>query len=248
MILLADIGNSRLKWLAWRPGGPGAGTAVVYRGRALDEVLEEAWGTLPRPERVAAVNVAGEAVAAAVRDWCESRWRLRPVFYLAGTAACGVRNRYAEPGRLGADRWAAMIGAYHRYGGPVCVIDCGTAVTLDLVDARGRHQGGLILPGMALMRQSLYRDTRGIPDEGEAGGEWLGHDTRSCVTAGTRHAVAGGLERALRGLDGAVRCVLTGGDAARLASLLDREVILEPDLVLHGLRLLAEEAEERECG
>lgn len=246
MTLLVDIGNTRIKWARRSPAGLARGGCRLHRGRSLAAVLDSAWGEVSAPGSVVFANVASPAAAEALRAWCRAHWQCEPREIRPTAFALGVQNAYAEPARLGVDRWAALVGAFCEYGAtsPLCVIDCGTAITLDVVTVEGRHRGGLILPGAGLMRQSLYRDTRGIPDEGAAAPVLLGTDTRSCVSSGVHHAVLGALRLALDEIGQAhagLRCILTGGDAAELAAHLDRDAQLDPDLVLRGIDWLSRE-------
>ncbi|HWP94597.1 MAG TPA: type III pantothenate kinase [Gammaproteobacteria bacterium] len=246
MILLLDIGNTRFKWAWYSASGLRDPGAVVHRGREPTRVFADWLGEAERPERVVAVCVAGAEVRAALdarlaaRGWPAAEY-LRPQ-----ACAAGVRNGYREPGRLGIDRWAAIVAAYHQGGGPVCVIGCGTAVTLDLVEADGTHRGGLIVPGRALMQAALVGGTAGVvcqPVEPPAEGI-LGQSTDEAVAAGTETALAGFLRYALAELreryGAALRVVVTGGDATRLLSHLPGHAVHAPLLVLEGAALLAE--------
>ena len=113
------------------------------------------------------VNVAGEAARVRVEAQL-ARWRLTPEWLTASAAACGVTNRYARPTQLGADRWASLIAAWRRSTAtdlfpPACVVvNAGTAVTIDALDANGVFHGGLILPGMRLMLEALAEKTAGL--------------------------------------------------------------------------------------
>src|SRR5699024_1677202 len=80
-----------------------------------------------------------------------------------GAEGGGVKTKYRYPERLGADRWAAAVGAYAASKKAVCVVDCGSAITFDAVDSAGRHLGGLIVPGWNLMRSALHLGTADLP-------------------------------------------------------------------------------------
>lgn len=244
MILLLDIGNTRAKW-AWLAAGKlGDMGAVAHQDHALPGALIPAFEGA-KPERVLVCNVAGPLLGKAVADLCRERFGLVPEFFVASADRCGVRNGYRDPARLGADRWAAVIGAFRHYGGPVCVVDAGTAITVDLVDQRGVHQGGLIAPGPQTMRRALAGATAGLPDEGEGELALLARDTRSAITSGGWQAAAGFLERIFRLLthemDADTRFVLTGGDAERLLKLVPPHFMHRPYLVLEGLAVVARE-------
>src|SRR5262249_2725977 len=126
--------------------------------------------SLPRPVRAVGVNVAGEAARVRVEGQL-TRWRIVPEWLGAGESACGGVNRYARPSQLGADRWAAPRAARARarasaHFAPACVVvNAGTAVTIDALDADGVFQGGLILPGMRLMLEALAANTAALKSE-----------------------------------------------------------------------------------
>ncbi|MBK7540325.1 MAG: type III pantothenate kinase [Candidatus Competibacteraceae bacterium] len=243
MILLADIGNSRLKWVTLEGG------AFQRRGQASHgktdwaEVAARQWGNLPAPTRVLLVSVAGSEARAALTAWIERRWGIQPEFVLATAAACGIRNAYLDkPERLGADRWVAMIAARALTRQPCYVVDCGTAVTLDALAADGQHLGGVIVPGLRLMREALYRDTRQIPPEGGTP-QLFGRNTRDCVWGGSVHAVAAaidGISTRMMAAGGAGLRLLTGGDAETVLPYLVESFQLEAELIFQGLRVIAE--------
>lgn len=244
MNLLVDIGNSRLKWA--RASGTDLGeTGAAEYGAGLGPCLERSWANLESPERVVVCNVGGETAAAVLTGWSLGRWGVAPEFVTARAAGGGVRNAYTEPERLGADRWAALVGARHLFGGAACVADCGTAVTIDALSISGEHLGGLILPGLAMMRDALLAGTRGIRPEGEAEVSLLARNTAGAVAGGTLYALVAALDRIAADvaaeLGEAVECVITGGDAPLLAPLLAGRWSHEPRLVLQGVAVLVQE-------
>jgi type III pantothenate kinase len=160
----------------------------------------------------------------------------------------GVRNGYLDYRQMGVDRWLAILASYVTYRSAACVVDAGTALTIDAVAADGSHRGGLIVPGPALMRRSLLQDTAGIRPAADRlvdttsrpAAAW-GRDTDSCIRLGALRATACLIEdrvKAWRDLEapGAV-LVLTGGDAAALGDALSLPVEHRPHLVLEGLAL-----------
>lgn len=245
MMLLLDIGNSRVKW-AYAEAGSLRRHGSATRGEDDPrETLVHAF-IGPRPSRVMAANVGGPLMGAALSELCQERFGLRPEFLIPSARACGVENGYTDPTRLGADRWAVAIAAFRLYGGPVCVFDAGTAITVDAVTADGRHLGGLIAPGPHTMRRALVSATAGIGDLGDGELKLLCRDTRSAVSSGGWHAAAGFIQRIVgllrQELGAELRFVLTGGDAERLSELLPKEFTRCPDLVLQGLSIVAESA------
>ena len=242
MTLLLDIGNTRVKWARLERGKLTTPDAALHLDDQLLKALARAFGG-PDPDRVLACNVAGPLVGQAVSALCHERFRLQPEFLISSAEQCGVKNGYTDPARLGADRWAALIGAFNKFGGPACVIDAGTAITVDALGKRGQHMGGLIAPGPQSMRRALAGATAGLPDQGEGEFQLLAHDTRSGITSGGWQAAAGLVERMHAHLSATLgketRFILTGGDAPRLAKIVSTPFELCPDLVLRGLAVVA---------
>ncbi|HEY3644818.1 MAG TPA: type III pantothenate kinase [Gammaproteobacteria bacterium] len=243
MILLLDIGNTRIKWARLEGGKMGRMDGRVHADEQLSQALFAAFEG-PAPERVVVCNVAGPLVGKALSEFCQDRFTLNPEFLISGSERCGVKNGYTDPVRLGADRWAAIIGAYTQFGGPVCVVDAGTAITVDAVDGQGNHKGGLIAPGPQTMRRALADATAGLGNLGEGELALLAKDTRSAIWSGGWHTAAGFLERMHtlmgRELGSDTRFVLAGGDGPSLAQLLPGKFTACPELVLLGLAKVAE--------
>jgi type III pantothenate kinase len=244
VILLADVGNSRVKWGIWDGGGMRRRGQASHGEESWAELVERQWRDLPPPVRALIVSVAGAEARAALADWIRQAWAIETEFVVSTAAACGIRNAYAEPERMGADRWVAMIAARALIGARTCyVVDCGTAVTIDALAADGQHLGGVIVPGMRLMREALYRETRQIPPEtGEP--RLFGQSTRDCVWGGAMYAVASaidGITERMIASHGPGARLLTGGGAEAVLPLLRGEYRLEPDLIFSGLRVIAGE-------
>lgn len=241
MILLADVGNSRIKWAVWDGGHYQRRGQAGHGAESWTELAERHWRALPPPARVLMVSVAGPEARAALTDWVGKTWNLEAQFVSSSAAACGVRNAYAEPERLGADRWVALIAARALTRQTCYVVDCGTAVTIDALAADGQHLGGVIVPGMRLMREALYRETRQIPPEtGEP--RLFGQSTREGVWGGALYAVAstidGVTERMIAHHGPGLRW-LTGGAAESVLPHVQAEYRLEPELIFTGLRVIA---------
>lgn len=246
MKLLIDVGNSRIKWALLH----GTELAALQTGvLSVDPILPAGLFDSVGTEAVIASNVAGSRVAQAIRDEARLRWGVNARFVVATEQAFGVHNAYATPAQLGADRWAAMIGAFVELGGPVCVVDAGTAFTVDVIARDGRHLGGLIVPGIELMVTSLRARTSDIAavartqSRGSRG--MLADNTADALRKGALHALAGLVERAVTDTerhDGpAMRIVLTGGDAELIQAALRRASTYNPALVLRGLAEFAKE-------
>lgn len=232
--LLVDIGNSRLKWASLAGGVLSPATAVPHQGRDMGSVLNQAWAHLPRPSRVHVACVLPEAQRQALADWVHDHWACALNWAVSASEALGVRTGYDAPAQLGVDRWLALVGAWRRTRGATCVVDCGTAVTLDIIDASGQHLGGWISPGLTMMRTALQTGTD-LPRVHGSGCGGPERNTRDAIRTGTLQAIAGLVARGMQYAPEASRLLLTGGDAAQLASQLQHPYEIYPDLVLEGL-------------
>jgi type III pantothenate kinase len=230
MILAVDCGNSRLKWgvydvSGWRTQGT----------LPLDtlEQLAAIWSRLSRPTRIIAANVAGAQARAVI----EAALRVFPVdaqWLTPRSQQCGVSNCYADPAQLGADRWAALIAVRHMHRGPALVINAGTATTIDLLSAEGVFRGGVILPGLELMKRSLAAGTSDLP---LASGTFVEEprNTTDAIESGALQAHAGAIERMFARLPAGGVSFLSGGAALKIAGRLTMPVKVVENLVLEGL-------------
>ncbi|MDX1590185.1 MAG: type III pantothenate kinase [Oleiphilaceae bacterium] len=235
MILQVDAGNSRIKWRLLDPvtGEPAASGALSH-GEPL--WLPE---DLARPTQVQLASVAGPDQHGALTECLKHTFSL-PVREAVTLARLGsLRNSYSQPQTMGVDRWLAMLSAHDRYGGGVAVLDAGSALTLDYVNAQGHHLGGYILPGINTMARSLKQDTARVPFEfDEDAPPGPGQSTQDCVSGGliwlTRQLMTGVREDMARFQ--LAQMVITGGDGRLLCPQPQDGVHMEPELVLDGLR------------
>lgn len=243
MNLLVDLGNSRLKW-AQSTAGKWITGAVLHAQQDPGALLDGAWTKLEKPERILMTSVAPEATRAALTDWCRRRWKLEPIAIRARKEQLGVKHCYAQPETFGADRWAALIAARALTRANACIVDCGTAVTVDALAADGQFRGGAIFPGLRLLRESLVRGTGGIPAVEGKTDSALGCSTADAVAGGTQHGLVGAVAllvaEQIAALGGQAEVFLTGGDAPLLRAHLKPPVREVPDLVLRGLARIAE--------
>lgn len=247
MRLLLDLGNTRLKWaLQASPDAWLARGAVDWQAADPMAALASAWAGLPRPAQVLAASVVDAARETLVAAATQQRFACAPHWLRTPAQACGVRNAYAEPQRLGVDRFLAMVAAYADGCAPCVLAGVGTALTLDALAADGRHLGGLIAPGPLLMQQSLRGATAQVRPERAGAIVELADNTADAVASGCWHAAAALVERftaraAVR-LGTTPQLVLGGGDAASLLPLLSLPARLGPDGVLRGLAVWADAA------
>lgn len=238
-ILECDIGNTYCKWRKV------VGTQVLEQGCFPHLQGYGELGALVGVERIRVASVAG--IDSIVQFKAQLQGLGVECEVAAPTArAGGVTNAYADPSRLGVDRWLALIAAYNRQSGAVLVLDAGSALTADLVDSSGCHLGGYILPGEKLMKACLLVETGGVRFESEeyTGGLALGCSTADAVNAGVLAAQVGSvmlaIDEAKRQIQQDFAILLTGGGAKMIAEHLADDVLAGiervPDLVLDGLQ------------
>lgn len=240
--ILIDLGNSRWKVVKASRGVIGEVRQGLYAeidafSAALAEIADGADAVM-----VASVvdRSRAETLLSVVRD--VTGLSVRRVF--SNDPVPGVRSGYHEPGQLGVDRLLAMVAARACCAGPFCVVDAGSAVTIDFVDAGGQHLGGLIMPGHRLARECLLARTSIPREAGVEPGARLGRDTPTAVALGSLYAVAGIIERFIGGSDAlfplsGTRVFLGGGDAGALEALMPPPCERIEHLVLSGLAVLA---------
>ena len=246
MILLLDIGNSFVKWCELDDGQLSDAGEALHAGEELLDVFDDAWRGLTQPKAIWVSNVAGNELAEILQEWLQDNWGLSP-HYVKSTDVFGeVRNAYAKPEQLGVDRWLALLAAHEITQQAVCIIDCGTAVTVDVLASSGQHLGGLIVPGLGMMRDCLYAGANEVNDSSSesSNNSLLACDTSGAVEGGSLYTLVAFIDRVcgdmLKELDEPMTCILTGGDAEDILPLLDIEFEHQSMLVLQGLALVAE--------
>lgn len=242
MKLLLDIGNTRIKWRVDINGEIGARGYVCYKQVDFCQEIQQCWSKLNPPQLLAISCVSAKEIRQQLITIAKQYWPDIKVFIAKSSGqACSVVNAYQHAEKLGVDRWLSLIALRHYYPEINCIVDCGTAITIDCLDETGQHLGGLISPGIKLMKSSLYQGTEelGLIEKPYSLG--LADFTASAVYTGTIYAATGLIEKAMEDLCQSKTLVLTGGDAELIANKLKLEVIVEPDLVLNGLTLLANE-------
>jgi type III pantothenate kinase len=229
-VLCIDSGNTRLKW--------GLREGNAWLGQAAGS-LAEPCALAASADRIVACNVGGGTPRSAIEAQA-TRLSLSVEWVRARPTQCGVTNGYDHPDQLGADRWAALIGARALHAGDCLVVMCGTATTIDLLKADGCFQGGVILPGLDLMRDALASGTVDLPT---AAGQFAEQprNTFDAIASGAVQATAGAIERMFRQLD-VMRdplCLLSGGAAGAVSPRLTFAHRVVNNLVLEGLATIA---------
>lgn len=241
-----DAGNTRLKlWACAHDATVLAETSIAHEGslpRALAQLADEFHEA---PAALRGASVLDEAKTVEFSNVCVARWGLRPQLAQSLRAQAGVSNAYgADYARLGVDRWLALLGYDRqslREGQSACVVDCGTAITVDLLQQSGMHEGGYILPGLAMMKGALLQHTARVRHDALVHQALTpGTNTAEAVEHGALLAVVSLLERLQA--EGGRDLVLTGGDAARVGRALSCSYREEPLLLLKGLQRYFSEA------
>jgi type III pantothenate kinase len=251
--MLVDIGNSRCKSAVEDKDGLHPLETFAWHDIFLHEILDRVWLKVlgnRRPDSVHVSNVAGDRLLPNLSAWCCDKFGTQPIAIKSTAEFDGLKNSYKEPGTFGVDRWAAMIGARAQYSGGLCVIDSGTATTVDLINADGQHLGGAILPGIYTMRRSLGKYTSALfAADGDISP--FSDNTASGIAGGTGFASIGAVERLV--YEASLRVspltiVVTGGESKILESFLRISVKRDPMLVLKGVSALGGSLDVFELG
>ncbi|MEX0604357.1 MAG: type III pantothenate kinase [Marinobacter sp.] len=241
MKLLIDAGNTRIKW---QLRSDRVITALGYGELTDDNLFAAIKSEGPAIDRVAVSTVRAD------RDRRSLEYRLSGLtdatvnYYWAEAARGELYCAYADPSKMGADRWHAMYGGWIRFRQGLAVVDAGSAVTVDYVDSTGMHAGGYILPGRRLHFQSLKQDVARV-GFGEIASEVStpGTNTTECVHHGLTwlwESIVARIQRDCR--DRAINTVIvTGGDGGRLLEM-GLGVEYRPHLVLEGLEAIDQES------
>lgn len=249
MLLALDVGNTNVHCGVYR--GEELLAHVDFfnsRERSCDELglllrqLLDARGVgAPQVQAVAVASVVPsvtDTVVAAVRQW----FNLEP-FVLGPSSDLGIAVRYGDLRELGADRIADAVGGFVKYGGPLIVVDAGTATTVDAIAADGTYLGGAIAPGLRICMDALSQRAPRLPRvELNRPAAAIGTSTGACLQSGIIFGYAGLVEalveRIRREIGGSPAVVATGG----LAGLIARETgvvrVVDQHLTLDGLRLI----------
>jgi len=237
-----DAGNTRLKWRLSQGAQVLASGSTDAAFRVVDEEIERLGLRL---DRCRLASVAGDALVASVQAWALERYGVRVEEAKVEAEACGLVNSYEHPQHMGVDRWLAAVAAFAQCKAACLVVDCGSAVTVELVSAEGRHLGGYIVPGLRLMRRSLFQDTDAVKVTAAplVANLSAGKNTADAVNHGLVLMVVGLIEKALAELTAETSgsppvLWVTGGDGKMLMPYLPATSRFEEQLVLDGLARL----------
>ncbi|MDD5478459.1 type III pantothenate kinase [Rhodoferax sp.] len=246
--LAIDIGNTRLKWALH--SAPQRNAPLLAQGAEflenVDRLADGDWAGLAPPTHMLGCAVAGDAIKRRVEEQMEL-WDVSAHWVVASSAEAGLINGYDYPARLGADRWVALIGAWHRSRAqgdlrPLVVVMVGTAVTVDAIDLQGKFLGGLILPGHGIMLRALESGTAGLHVPTGNVCEFP-TNTSDALTSGGTYAIAGAVARMVQHLREHCgvepRCIMTGGAGWKMAPSMSVPFELVDNLLFDGLLEIA---------
>jgi type III pantothenate kinase len=246
-MLLIDIGNTRIKWARLDKGRLGVRRAAAHAGWHVEDYTRRVIGSARGVTRILVASVAGKKVDRALATAARGAG-IRAEFISVPRQGGGVTVGYHEPWRLGVDRFVAAVAAHHLFKGvAVWAVGVGTAMTLDLIAADGKHKGGVIIPAPALMVDTLLTRTSGIRRRAQGGASGakglLARSTRVGIRQGARFAAAALIDRAVAEAETLIGkrpfVVVTGGESAAVRPLLKSPAAGVPDLLLKGLAVLA---------
>ena len=240
-VLVLDVGNTHVHWADFRHGKIQR-TGFVPTSTTIhhpEEALSKIWKEEQPPAAVALASVVPKATevlhATVLRSWKNE------LYILTAQTVRGIQIQYPQPETIGPDRLANAVAAFHEYGAPVLVLDFGTALTFDIIAPPCTYRGGIIAPGLGLMRDALYERTALLPRV-----EW--HLPKSVIGQSTQQAICIGILRGYGHLvEGLVkdlfqetgwkqcRIVTTGGDASLVMRAVSLQAEHDPNLTLKGI-------------
>jgi type III pantothenate kinase len=238
MKLLVDIGNQNLKWSF----GEALGSFPSSLAKFADN-FDKCFGQLENVTDLAFVNVAGRNTENILKDLTRTKWGIHATKVLPALEQCGVRNGYRNINELGADRWAALVGAWSLNSTASIVVDCGTAITIDALSFDGEFVGGSIVPGFRLSQGALWRNAPGIEEFVDLNPALPARSTIEAVSSGVVYGIVGGVDRLIEKyrniVGGESQLVLTGGDAQFVQKNSTFKFLSVPHLVLFGIDVIA---------
>lgn len=245
-ILLVDIGNTSVKWALKGSDNLLEMLQQQYPRDANSVFFMECLGSTNKPDKVIVTCVAAIGIWKIFEESILALWGIKPERVVSKARGYGLINGYEKPSELGSDRWCALIGAYHASHSNIVVIDCGSAITIDIVNKSGEHLGGYIVPGLRMMKQSLGLHTAQIEVNAQAIGDNSldpARTTSGCVDAGVNLAAVSMIEAIIKQqsvLNSDLKYFITGGDAGLVAEHLTTECVNMQNLVIRGLAFIAE--------
>ena len=239
-----DIGNTRIKWgVLEKRALSEIGSLSTPHSRDFD--LKPLFMSVPSDVKsIAASCVLSKKTQIKLAESFSDNFELVIEFIESKNRFSGLTNGYNNPSKLGADRWAAMVGAHNEFGGNILVVDMGTAITIDYINAEGMHKGGQILPGLKSFFNILDQSTGSINTKiniSDTAPQYIkkwGKNTDDAIISGAMSAISGAINAAVFSFkieNSMPSVILTGGDAIYFKDVFDYSLSYRPNLVLEGL-------------
>ncbi|MFT5395415.1 MAG: type III pantothenate kinase [Gammaproteobacteria bacterium] len=245
MKLLLDIGNSSVNWAMEEGGQFTKDGAFRYDKNNFDKNLQDKLSFLQTPTQILVANVAGNKVFGNLEAWVKQQWQLECWQASVSTKFNKLKNSYNNTQEMGIDRWLAMVAAWEKHQTALCIVGCGTALTVDSIDSQGNHLGGYIIPGIELMQQALITKTECINvSSSKHASIAYAQDTQAAINNGAFLATTAMIDRVVMELSNKPetlpKCIIFGGMAELISPLLKDQFEHEPNLVLCGLLVVHE--------
>jgi type III pantothenate kinase len=249
MLLALDVGNTNITVGAWE----GATLVKRWRLRTVRDQTADEWGILVRNlfdfASLDQSKVNGLIIASVVPPLDSSLARMSKGYFdldalfVTNETDTGITIRYDNPREVGADRIVNAVAAFAKYGGPVIVVDLGTAITFDIVSAQAEYLGGVICPGIGISVEALVTRAARLPQvDFRDPGSVIGKTTVTSMQSGLYYGAIGMIdaiaERLLKELGSETKVIATGGQASMIVNDSRYLRIVDEDITLDGLRLI----------
>jgi type III pantothenate kinase len=245
MKLLLDIGNSSVNWVLQEQDEFASGGAFSYQKNNFAQDLQENLSLFVKPSDVLVSNVAGAEIFDTLNKWIKKQWQQELWQPDVSSRFKELKNSYSDSQQMGIDRWLSMVASWQEHQTALCLVGCGTALTIDVIDFGGQHLGGYIVPGIELMQRALISSTEqiNVAVNNQASLEYA-KDTRAAINNGAFLVAVSMIDHVVDKFSNESKCkpkcIISGGMAELIKPLLNYAFEYEPNLVLTGLSVLHE--------
>jgi len=249
MLLAIDIGNTSVS-LAVLKGKRVVANYLIEQNASVRPLTQQAVRTFKRIKReyssINSVIICSVVpkVLKHIESAVKTQWAVTPII-VGRDIKVPIGNKYHNPKQVGQDRLVCAYAAKVLYGAPTIVIDLGTAITFDVVSAKGNYEGGMIVPGIRLSAEALFQKTALLPriDQIKSPKSLVGKNTRESILSGIFNgygAMCSGLiDRVSKSMKGRAKVIVTGGYTHLMKKFIIHKIDkIEPNLVFLGLYLL----------
>lgn len=245
MNLLLDIGNSSIAWVT-QQGNQFIQSGSIYHDMSvsIEKQMSNQFSSHNEIETVLISSVLSKEQTSNVSDWFKTEWHCSVWQAETGSEFNGLKNSYTNTTKMGVDRWLNMIAAREEFKNRLCIIDCGTAMTIDIVGADGQHEGGVIVPGLMRLQEALISGTNRIQGKSNTIGNIdLANNTQAAISNGAMINLVATIEYTMSKFEKngeKMSCVVTGGDASQVIENLSIVYEYRPMLIFNGMNRLYE--------